>query len=313
MDCRSDRAYTGRTLKNHRTEIHAGYAAALAQLFQGGQIISADRLTGGVSADVYRLDLVLADNRRFSVVLRAHGVSHSGHGAQLEFDLLKALHGAGMAVPEPLLVDTSGDLVPESFLIMSFVEGSTHIPEGLEHERIESMAAVLAQIHTLSSEELPELPRRDEPWPELLDYLPDGRQWRALGQRLGELELPGFDNTPHLLHGDFWPENLLWKDGQITAVLDWEDSAIGDRHSDVATARVELRYLFGREIMDQFTQAYVRHLPIDRARLMFWQIYVAAAAQKYMGYWGLPKQREAHMRTQALASISEAADELMMR
>jgi aminoglycoside phosphotransferase (APT) family kinase protein len=194
---------------------------------------------------------------------------------------------------------------------MSFVEGSTHIPEGLEHERIEIMAAALAQIHTLSLSELPRLPRRDEPWPELLEYLPDGNEWQELRQRLTELEVPSFDDARRLLHGDFWPENLLWRDGQIAAILDWEDSAVGDRHSDVAAARVELRYLFGKEIMDRFTQAYLRHLPIDRTRLMLWQIYVAAAAQKYMGEWGLPAQREAHMREQALASVREACHELL--
>lgn len=293
--------------------IHEGYSTALDQLLPGARIINADRLTGGVSADVYRLDLKLPDDRRFPVVLRAHGASHSGHAAQLEFELLKALHGAGLSVPEPLMVNTSGDLVPESFLFMSFVEGSTHIPEGVEHERIEIMAAALAQIHTLPLAELPVLPRRDEPWPELLDYLPDGKEWQALGQRLNELDVPRFTDTLRLLHGDFWPENLLWRDGQIAAILDWEDSAVGDRLSDVAAARVELRYLFGKEIMDRFTQAYIRHLPIDRTRLMLWQIYVAAAAQKYMADWGLPAQREAHMRTQALASISEAGDELLMR
>ena len=29
-------------------------------------------------------------------------------------------------------------------------------------------------------------------------------------------------NRPVLLHGDFWPGNILWRDGRLVAVIDWE-------------------------------------------------------------------------------------------
>jgi aminoglycoside phosphotransferase (APT) family kinase protein len=35
-------------------------------------------------------------------------------------------------------------------------------------------------------------------------------------------------NASVLLHGDFWPGNTLWKDGQLVAIIDWEDAASGD-------------------------------------------------------------------------------------
>ena len=65
--------------------------------------------------------------------------------------------------------------------------------------------------------------------------------------------------------------------------------------------------------MQQFTDAYARHRPIDDQRLALWQIYTAAAAQCFMGGWGLDAQLEAHMRREALASIREAGDALMGR
>jgi aminoglycoside phosphotransferase (APT) family kinase protein len=294
------------------TSIHDGYVDVLSDQFAGSRLMSVQRLTGGVSADVYRLDLAFDDEEASPVVLRIHGDTHSGHDAELEFQLLKVLYKGDVPVPEPLLVDTSAERVPDPFLIMRFIDGSTHVPQEYLEQRIETMAETLAQIHTLPLVGLPELPIRNEPWPEFLDYLPDGEEWQQLGERLGELKLPRFDDTSALLHGDFWPENLLWRDGQIAAVLDWEDSAVGDRHADLAAARVELRYLFGREVMDQFSAAYARHLPLNHERLMLWQIYVAAAAQKYMHYWNLPDEREAHMREQALASVREAFDELLV-
>lgn len=298
-------------MQNSRAMIHEGYSDVLAGLFPGSTIANIERLTGGVSADVYRLDLLLSDGQFSQVVLRAHGERHSGHDAGLEFALLTALYDGGLAVPQPLLVDTSCELTPEPFLLMVFVDGKTHIPEAERTHHIEIMAETLAQIHNLPLTGLPALPARTEPWPELLDYFPEGKEWQNWAARLGSLEIPAFEGTPQLLHGDFWPENLLWKGQRIAAVLDWEDSAIGDRHADVAAARVELRYLFGNQIMDEFTAAYIEHLPIDQYRLMLWQIYVAAAAQKYMGHWGLPADREAHMRHQAGLSIREAFDFLL--
>ncbi len=297
-------------MNNTGNIIHKGYSIVLDRLYPGCSITTVERLTGGVSADVYRLELLLTDGRTQPLVLRAHGATHSGHNAELEFQLLEALYNGGLSVPEPLLVDVSGELVPDPFLLMELVEGNTHIPEARLDQHVELMARSLSEIHTLPLAGLPELPRREEPWPELLQYLPEGDEWEALAQSLDDTELPAFEGTPQLLHGDFWPENLLWRDEQIVAVLDWEDTAIGDRYADVAAARVELRYLFGREVMERFCSAYARYLPIDRRRILLWQIYVAAAAQKYMGSWGLPEQREAHMRQEALASIREAGEEL---
>ena len=63
-------------------------------------------------------------------MLRAHGASHSGHAAELEYQLLQALHDAGVLVPKPIHVDASGTLLPDPFLLMEFVEGSTIIPVG---------------------------------------------------------------------------------------------------------------------------------------------------------------------------------------
>jgi hypothetical protein len=60
--------------------------------------------------------------------------------------------------------------------------------------------------------------------------------------------------------------------------------------------------------MEHFTQAYAGHRPVNRPRLALWQVYVAAAAQRFMGEWGLPPAREAHMRREALASLREAAE-----
>lgn len=283
----------------------------ITKLFPGAELETTERLTGGVSADVHRLDLKLRGGDRRSIVLRSHGETHSGHIAPLEYQLLYALHQAGLPVPEPLLVDTSGSLLPDPFLIMDFVLGNSRIPVGEEEQYIEVMAQALGRIHSSTIADLPVLPARIDPLPEVFDYLPAGPEWEDVVAHLQTLSDTAYTGTPKLLHGDFWPENLLWKQRSIVAILDWEDAAIGDPLSDVAIAAVELRYLFGTRGMEQFTRAYAGKDQLDLERLALWQIYVAAAAQKFMGTWGLPPQRESHMRREALASIRDAADILM--
>ena len=56
-------------------------ARIAALQFPGSRLTHVERLTGGVSADVYRLDLVAADGRDRAVVVRVHGPSHAGHEA----------------------------------------------------------------------------------------------------------------------------------------------------------------------------------------------------------------------------------------
>ena len=289
----------------------AHYVKIVAELFPDAQLEASERLTGGVSADVHRLDLKLEGGGGTSVLLRAHGASHSGHPAELEHRLLQALHRSGLPVPEPLMLDVSGTLLPDPFLVMEFIEGTSVIPTGQEPDYIDLMAETLLKIHESPTSGLPLLPARDNPLPELLGYLPEGAEWGSLRAHLRSRVSADYLEPRKLLHGDFWPENLLWRNGAVAAILDWEDAAFGDPLSDLATARVELRYRFGITAMERFTEAYASHRGVDRERLALWQVYVAAAAQKFMGEWGLAPELETHMRKEALASIREAGEELM--
>ncbi|MEJ2089220.1 MAG: phosphotransferase, partial [Gammaproteobacteria bacterium] len=199
------------------------YSDIVARLFPGAELEAVEPLTGGVSADVSRLDVRLADGDTTRLVLRAHGASHSGHSAELEYRLLEALHRSGVPVAEPLLLDASGRLLADPFLVMKFVEGTTAIPAGQEGRYIDLMAEVLAQIHALPTRDLPALPARVDPRPDVFDYLPEGREWAALRAYLRALADTTYTGPPRLLHGDFWPENLLWRNGSVAAILDWED------------------------------------------------------------------------------------------
>ena len=285
----------------------SGFAEVVEQLSPRYRSYSVTRLTGGVSANTYAVTAVTAESSTLSWVLREHGADHSGHTAETEFALLQALHQAGLAVPQPLLCDASRQHSDYEYLVMSHIQGSSVIEEEAQARCIDKMAQQLWAIHSVSTATMPDLPRRINPLPEVFDYLPQGSEWSDIRKRLLGVSDSAHKGALRLLHGDYWPENILWQQEDIVGILDWEDAAVGDPLSDVAAASMELRYLFGLHGQQRFVCAYHAYSPIDQQRLALWQVYVAAAAQHFMGQWGLAAEREAHMRSVALASIREAA------
>jgi len=272
----------------------------------GGRLTAVSRLAGGVSADVFRLDFAEGQGGRKSAVLRVHGARHNGHPAALEGDILRAVHDLGLCVPRVLVLDESLEHLPHPYLLLDHIDGEKIFPASAADPRIEAMARMLARIHALPVDGLPDVPTRIDPVPEILAYLPDDIEFDAVRLNLTLTGNQPRMGPPVLLHGDFWPGNLLWRDADLVGILDWEDAALGDPLSDVASAALELSYDAGIDGADAFVRAYKEVRPVDPARLALWQIYVAAAGHHFMGAWGLEAGREAHMRATALSVIRQS-------
>ena len=82
-------------------------------------------------------------------------------------------------------------------------------------------------------------------------------------------------NPSVLLHGDYWPGNILWQNDTLVAVIDWEDAALGDPLSDLAITRLDLRWIFGTAAMKTFTEKYLRQVKLDITDLPVWDLYAA--------------------------------------
>ena len=121
-----------------------------------------------------------------------------------------------------------------------------------------------------------------------------------------------FQGNKTLLHGDFWPQNVIWQKDSIIAVLDWEDASIGDPMSDLAVSCLELRYKNGRNGMYDFIQKYSNYHKINNYRLKLWLIYVSAAAQYFMGDWRLSKETEDLMRKESILTLKEIGENLIL-
>ena len=301
-------------------DVSPGIEQAVAELEPGGQLVGWRALTGGVSADVFGLDIATSAGGRRRVVFRRHrAVDFKQHGLTVtakEHHLLAALHRLGLAVPEPYLyVDTDPTSAP--YLVMEWVDGSTELTGEQLPEALDQMAEFLVQLHGLDprSLQVSELEPIEDPRVAIVDYLPStdvGRQvaaWIASGDVEQDL------NRRVVLHGDYWPGNVLWRHGRLMAVIDWEDASLGDPLADLATARVELLCRYGDDAMERFSTRYLelhrdRIGPLRLESLPLWELYVSAAALSAMGDWGLEPSEEARRRERTQRFFDRAARQI---
>jgi aminoglycoside phosphotransferase (APT) family kinase protein len=284
----------------------SGIEQAVAELEPGGQLVHMVELTGGVSANVLGLEITTAAGGRRRVVLRQHRTADfKQHGQTVtatEFGVLAALHRKGLAVPEPYLCNDTGT-VTAPYLIIEWVDGSTELAPDDIPAALDQMAQFLVDVHSLdaSSLQIPGLEPIEDPVAEVVSYLPSTEAGHHARAMLGSGAIQLGVNRCVLLHGDYWPGNVMWQDGRLVAVIDWEDARLGDPLADLATARVELLCRYGDEAMEQLTNHYLAaHRaaigPLRLDSLGLWELYVSAAALASMGRWGLEPAEEAPRR-----------------
>jgi aminoglycoside phosphotransferase (APT) family kinase protein len=88
-----------------------------------------------------------------------------------------------------------------------------------------------------------------------------------------------------LVHGDYWPGNLLWERGRLTGVVDWEEPRVGDPSRDVAICRGDLTLLFGQPAADAFLRHYEAAAGQRVSNLPFWDLLTCTLALPEIERW----------------------------
>jgi aminoglycoside phosphotransferase (APT) family kinase protein len=269
-----------------------------------GDLIYFSRLEGGVSCDVFLLE-VKEGTKINKFVVRTEGLPTSENTVETEFYLLKSISNKQVPTAEAFYFDNSCEILDKPFMVMSFLEGTIFEPKEREFSFLEIMAKQLIRIHQTDIAYLPELPLRTDPLDGLISYLPKESRWDELSSLINGLNKEIFEGEKVFLHGDFWLGNLLWKDSLIVGILDWEYAAIGDPLSDLATACLEVRYEVGIEGIEIFKHTYSNFLDIDEYRLSLWLIFVASSTLHFIDEWKLPNKRKKKMIKEATITIEE--------
>ena len=271
-------------------------------------------LAGGVSAQVTALELEHPDGRTTKLIVRRHGevdLKQNSHIARDEFSLLQIARSHGLAAPAPVYVDESREILATPFIVMEFVEGETEFSPPDLPGYLGELASHLARIHrVVSSPELSFLPRRDKGFgkrPESLDHSMNEERIRDALEAAWPIAAL---NSPVLLHGDYWPGNILWRDGELAAVIDWEDAATGDPLADLGNSRLEILWAFGVDALDAFTNQYRSLTEVDVTHLPYWDLCAALRPCSKLTNWGLDDVTEQRMRERHALFVTQALEHL---
>jgi aminoglycoside phosphotransferase (APT) family kinase protein len=172
----------------------------------------------------------------------------SAHAVDREYRLISALHPFGFPVPRPYALCSDPQVIGAIFYVMELAKGRAYANGALSdfdpptrRRMYEQLVDTLADLHNIDpaaaglgdfgkpgnyferqvarwtkqyrdsqTDELPEMER-------LIEYLP--------------ASLPEQSRTS-IVHGDYRVDNVLFNDGRLTAVLDWELATLGDPIAD---------------------------------------------------------------------------------
>jgi aminoglycoside phosphotransferase (APT) family kinase protein len=256
-------------------------ARLVQQVLPGSIVRRIWSLSGGISATMQAVEVGWADGRSQTVIVRTHGQTAV---AEKEYRLLQILQGQGIKTPLPYGLDRSA-----GSLVLDYLPGEMCFTPTDPDSHLRQMATQLAQIHRLdvAQQEVSFLPeagagcvelRRERPSPN-----PNFLREQAIRQTMAAYKLPPSANKPSLLHGDFWPGNCLWRAGELTAVIDWEDAILGDPLIDLAQSRSEIAWIFGPEAAELFTDQYRQQLPLDERQLPYRDLCAALRQIRLVG------------------------------
>ncbi|HET8914018.1 MAG TPA: phosphotransferase [Ktedonobacteraceae bacterium] len=301
-------------------EIDNKFEQVIQKFAPQSKLLRSWSLKGGISAQMTALEIAQPDGQVQKIVIRQHGpldLKRNPKVAADEFKLLQILKAAGLSIPTPLYLDQSGEIFPTPYIIIEYIDGAPEFAPTQIDEQIPQFTSHLARIHAINCSKLDLSFLLDQTQfyseklrtrPAILDESLDEGHIRDVLEAAWPLTQRNFST---LLHGDYWPGNILWKCGQLAAVVDWEDAAIGDPLADIAISRLDLLWAFGIEAMQDFTRQYEALTSFDFTNLPYWDLCAALRPASRLASWAEDATSEQKMReghrwfiNQAFAKLS---------
>ncbi|WHY99561.1 aminoglycoside phosphotransferase family protein [Peribacillus simplex] len=289
---------------------------------QGNKLIRAWELKGGISAQVTGLEILQSSGRIVKMIVRQHGdndLKRNPNIAADEHKLLRILKAAGLPVPMPYYFEQSCEIFSKPCILLEFIEGKSEFTPSNLNDHILQLAINLAKIHHVNcaDQSLSFLPKVENTYVEMLINKERVTLDETLNLSMIRNLLKSFmpllsKNKEVILHGDYWPGNILWKEDKLVSIIDWEDSGLGDPLADLANSQLEISYHFGMQAMNDFTHQYKSMMPeLNFKNLPFWQLFAALRLSTFPE-WGLEKSKENSWRKRHKSFVRQAINQIRL-
>lgn len=266
--------------------LHDRLQNAIDAISPGDKLGVVTALKGGVSAQMWVFE---AGEEGRTLVARLPGqhIQEKDNAIDAEFRNLAAVGRAGIKAPQAIYLEPSSLGQKARIYVMSFVEGKADLGPELREGHLDQFARCLAKIHQLDvgAGDLSLVRRLQNPW------MPRGEEADvALREPEIRKALEAFgpqegDNPTVLRHGDMWPGNVLWKNGELAAVVDWENASLGDPLADLSICRLDLLWVFGWDAMEEFTESYLAHNPVATRLLPYFDLVASLRPMNDLKRW----------------------------
>ncbi len=197
-------------------------------------------LEGSTTAVMYIIGLYLSTGESRELVLRQYEKSSfTAKDIKQEVDSLKAAALLAVETPQYIAADPDGEIIGKPLLLMSKIEGKINILPENQVVWLSKLAETLAQIHDNSIIDFPWQHERYQKADEIEIPAWSGKQevWEALKEIVLQPE-PSY--TPKFIHRDFHPVNVLWKNNEVSGVVDWANGCLGHAGIDIGHCRWNL-------------------------------------------------------------------------
>ena len=166
---------------------------------------------------------------------------------------LRALAGTDLPLPALLAADPDGTDSGRPSTVTTFLPGAVDLTPTDLRGWVRHLAGTLVRIHETPAPPLGPC----ELWASSdLGWL-DGEADAGSGREARELAAHAPDPARAVLsHGDYQHFNVLWRGGEVSAVVDWPTVGLADRGLDVGHCRLNLAVLFSAEAAMWFLDDY---------------------------------------------------------
>jgi prepilin-type processing-associated H-X9-DG protein len=270
-------------------EAVAGIVAALHPSAAHVEIVDFSPIPGGFSRETFRFDAIVhtaGGQQRHELILRKdppESVALLQTSRAIEHDLIEAvrLH-TRVPVTQSLGHEMDRSVLGEAAMILRRAEGNSMTTDlfhdGPDVDQVDDvvrhLCESLVELHQTDIAKLNPRGELDDPrgvgidvssWDRYMDttfdYYLDG-YWSINRDPMLCILLDAFltlrRNKPRplplsVVHGDFNPANFLYADGRVTALIDWENSRIGDPREDLGWMAM----------MDDLSNTSIMSHPVD--------------------------------------------------
>lgn len=292
-----------RAMESNRTELAEKIGEAVKRHLEGAKGIRAlRRLPAGATQETSSFEVFFDGTsgpvRRLILRRRPStwGTPEDGGMGQCSLNsearLLAIARENGVPVPKVEFILNDEDELGSGY-VMEFVEGET-IPRKILRDELYAEARpllarqcgeVLAKIHAIDTDLLPELPRLSP-----MDQLEQQREalaTQSMPNPVLELAIHWLtekappEGEPRLVHGDFRNGNLIVGPEGLRSVLDWEIAKIGNRVEDIGWISANAwrfgeidQHVGGFGSLEEFLGGYnaAGGMPIDLEEVRWWEV-----------------------------------------